>query len=261
MNQNKVCAPTGRILAVAPSRAGGPALYRRIADTLRGRLDDGTYQPDSRLPSEPILAAELKVHRLTVRRALDELAREGLIQPRQGAGTFVTRRPAPLAVTVPLTREEFTSSLRAQLETRGQRYTDRLISTELGDDTQARRQLRAPRSRLRRVDSNLEVDAEVWVCSTAWGPDRLLHNVASTWRQTDGIYGVLLDGPAAPLRYLWRSFAAETASVEDAQRLGVKPGSPVLVREGLTGDSLGKPVLWVRRRARFDRVRYVLHYA
>src|SRR4051795_9694626 len=96
---------------MAASRVGRPALYRRVTETLRERLDDGTYQPGDRLPSEPNLAAELGVHRLTVRRALEELSREGLVQPRQGAGTFVTRRPVPLAVTVPLTRAEFTSSL------------------------------------------------------------------------------------------------------------------------------------------------------
>lgn len=245
---------------MAVPRAAQPALYRRLADTLRGRLDDGTYPPGGRLPSEPILAAELGVHRLTVRRAVEELAREGLLHPRQGVGTFVARRPATLAVTVPLTRDEFASSLRAQLETRGQRYTDRLVTTDLGDDERARRELRAPRVRLRRVESNLEVDSEVWVCSTAWGPDRLLRDVASVWRQTDGIYGVLLDTPAAPLRYLWRSFGAEPASIEDAHRLGVPSGTAVVVREGLTADAAGKPVLWVRRRARFDRVRYVLRY-
>ena len=245
---------------MAASRVVQQPLYRRITDTLRGRLDAGTYQPGARLPSEPILAAELGVHRLTVRRAVEELAREGLVHPRQGSGTFVTRRPAPLAVTIPLTRDEFASSLRMQLETRGQRYTDRLVTTELADDVRARHELRAPRVRLRRVDSVLEVDSEVWVCSTAWGPDRLLRDVASVWRQTDGIYGVLLDTSAAPLRYVWRSFGAEPASIEDAQRLGVTPGSPVLVREGLTASADGKPVLWVRRRARFDRVRYILHY-
>jgi GntR family transcriptional regulator len=242
------------------SPAARPALYRQVTDTLRARLDAGTYQPGDRLPSESILAAELGVHRLTMRRALEELAREGLVQPRQGAGTFVLRRPATLAVTVPLTRGEFTSSLRAQLETQGQRYTDRLAGSEVADDPRARRELRAARTRMRRVDSFLEVDQEVWICSTAWGPDRLLRNVASVWRQTDGIYGVLLDRAALPLRYVWRSFGAEPASVEDAGRMGVKPGSPVVVREGLTADGEGKPVLWVRRRARFDRVRYVLHY-
>ena len=172
----------------------------------------------------------------------------------------MTRRPAPLAVTVPLTRDEFTSSLRAQLETRGQRYTDRLVATELVDDPRARRELRAPRVRLRRVDSILEVDSEVWVCSTAWGPDRLLRDVASVWRQTDGIYGVLLDSfrRAAALRL---ALLRRRAGLDRGRATtGVTPGSPVLVREGLTADADGKPVLWVRRRARSDRVRYVLHY-
>jgi GntR family transcriptional regulator len=240
--------------------SGQPPLYRQVYAALREGIDAGRYKPGERLPTEPVLAAGLGVHRLTVRRAIEELAREGYLQARQGAGTFVTRLQAPIAVTIPLTRQEFASSLRAMLEAQGQRYVDRLLSTQLADDPAARHELGAVRSRLRRVDSVLEVDGESWVCSTAWGRDRVLRDVETRWRETDGIYGVLLDHASDPLRYVWRSFSAEPANAADAGRLGIRPGTPVLVREGLTADAVGKPVLWVRRRARYDRVRYVLEY-
>ncbi|WP_448624453.1 GntR family transcriptional regulator [Geodermatophilus sp. URMC 64] len=243
------------------SEGGHLPLYRRVRQVLAERIATGEYRAGDKLPSEPVLAAELGVHRLTVRRALEELAREGLLHARQGAGTFVTQQPSPIAVTIPLSREEFFTSLRSQLEAEGQRYRDVLISTEHTENDAVRGELRYPRGRLRRVDSRLEVNGEPWVCSTAWGPDAQLEDVAARWRETDGVYGLLLDRADGPLRYVWRSFGAEAASAEDADQLGIRVGAPVLVREGLTADALGTPVLRIRRRARGDRVRYVLEYS
>ena len=55
-------------------------------------------------------------------------------------------------------------------------------------------------------------------------------------------------------------FHAEPASSEVADVLDVRPGAPVLVREGLTADRDGVPLLFIRRHARADRVRYVVDY-
>jgi GntR family transcriptional regulator, phosphonate transport system regulatory protein len=242
------------------AHGGRLPLYRQVRQLLAERIATGEYRAGDRLPSEPVLAAELNVHRLTVRRALDELAREGLLHARQGAGTFVTQRPTPIAVTIPLSREEFFTGLRAQLETQGRHYRDVLLSTELTENDAVRGELRYPRGRLRRIDSRLEVNGERWVRSTAWGPDARLEDVAARWRETDGVYGLLLDRAAGPLHYVWRSFTAEAASAEDAEELDTRIGAPLLVREGLTADKHGTPVLRVRRCARGDRVRYVLQY-
>ena len=63
----------------------GEEVYER----LRGRVLDGTYPRDSKLPSEPRLCAEFGVSRPVIREALARLRVEGLILSRQGAGTFV----------------------------------------------------------------------------------------------------------------------------------------------------------------------------
>jgi len=235
-------------------------LYRQVRRVLAERIATGEYRAGDKLPSEPVLAAQLDVHRLTLRRALEELAREGLLHARQGAGTFVTQRLTPIAVTIPLSRAEFSTSLRSQLEAEGRHYRDVLVATELTEDDAVREELRYRSGRLRRIDSRLEVNGERWVRSTAWGPDARLEGVAERWRETDGVYGLLLDRAAGPLHYVWRSFSAEAASAEDAEHLGIRVGAPVLIREGLTADEDGTPVLRVRRCARGDRVRYVLHY-
>ncbi len=65
---------------------------RRVYLTLRDRISSGELTPGTRLPSEPDLADLHDVSRVTIRRALAELEREGLISRRPGAGTFITAR-------------------------------------------------------------------------------------------------------------------------------------------------------------------------
>ena len=73
----------------AMPRQDGVSLWRQIAATLQGGIADGTYIPGGRLPTEAELSAQFGVNRHTVRRALDELSRDGLVRIEQGRGTFV----------------------------------------------------------------------------------------------------------------------------------------------------------------------------
>lgn len=65
---------------------------------LKERIRSGSLPPGERLPGEPTLAAEHRLSRVTIRRALDGLARDGLIRRRPGAGTFVREDVAPAAI-------------------------------------------------------------------------------------------------------------------------------------------------------------------
>lgn len=58
------------------------------------RIISGALPENTRLPSETALARELQVSRPVVRQALGRLRDDGLVQSRQGSGTYVIRRPA-----------------------------------------------------------------------------------------------------------------------------------------------------------------------
>lgn len=68
------------------------ALVESVVAQLERLLGDGAWSVGQRLPSEQRLADELGVGRSTVREAVRVLVSQGLVQPRQGAGTFVRAR-------------------------------------------------------------------------------------------------------------------------------------------------------------------------
>jgi GntR family transcriptional regulator, phosphonate transport system regulatory protein len=70
-------------------RHEGVALWRQIASQLQQDIDAGTYTPGGRLPTEAELSRLFAVNRHTVRRALEELSRNGLVRVEQGRGSFV----------------------------------------------------------------------------------------------------------------------------------------------------------------------------
>ena len=71
-----------------PSR-GRKLVYVQIADVLAERIEDGTYPPEARLPAELELVAEFGASRESVRRAVDELRKRGLIETVKGKGSYI----------------------------------------------------------------------------------------------------------------------------------------------------------------------------
>src|SRR5580704_19725260 len=69
-------------------------LYARIKEVLRARILDGTYPPHGQMPSEHELCAMFEVSRITVRQALGDLQKEGLLFKIHGKGTFVSKPKA-----------------------------------------------------------------------------------------------------------------------------------------------------------------------
>ena len=72
---------------ISPAAPG--TLYQQIVDGLKREVSEGRLKPGSSLPSFRQLAEDLLVSVITVKRAYEELEREGIIYRRQGLGTFV----------------------------------------------------------------------------------------------------------------------------------------------------------------------------
>jgi GntR family transcriptional regulator len=66
-------------------------IFRQIADQLRQAVDAGVHKPGEMLPSQRVLAIEIKVNPNTIQRAYEALEREGIVETRRGVGVFVVQ--------------------------------------------------------------------------------------------------------------------------------------------------------------------------
>lgn len=78
--------------------ASATSLHARILSDIRGRIVSGNWPPGMRIPFEHELAAGYGCSRMTVNKALSQLARAGLVERRRKAGTFVARPRSQSAV-------------------------------------------------------------------------------------------------------------------------------------------------------------------
>jgi GntR family transcriptional regulator len=234
-------------------------LYEQVRRSIADSIASGAYAAGDKLPSESKLAADLKVNRLTVRRAIEELARAGMVQSRQGSGTYVSAAVVRLPVTQSLTTDSLVAGITEQIANGGHTHEDVLLNATQVNAPQLNIQYELPAGPLWQIDNALMVDGEAWMWSSSWLPCELLDDPQRDWSPVSGLYGQLniVLGELSPL---WRSFSAEAATTLDAEILNVRAGTPLLVREGLTADQDGNAVLRVMRRARMDRVSYVIRY-
>ena len=121
--------------AKAAGMDGKGALYQRILYDIRGRILSGEWPPGHRIPFEHELAVEYECSRMTVNKAVSELARTGLIERRRRSGSFV-RRPQSQAAILEI------HDIRTEVEALGLRYRYELVSRALrigadNDDAEA----------------------------------------------------------------------------------------------------------------------------
>ncbi|WP_333592369.1 histidine utilization repressor [Brevundimonas sp.] len=97
-------------------------LHRRIAGDIERRIASGEWRPGFRIPIETELTAEYGCARMTVSRALSDLAARGLIVRRRRAGTVVAHPPVHSSALVSI------PDIQAEIEGRGSAYSHRLLA-------------------------------------------------------------------------------------------------------------------------------------
>ncbi|MFC1735018.1 GntR family transcriptional regulator [Candidatus Hydrogenedentota bacterium] len=99
--------PSDKRILIAPvsSAAPGP-LYQQIIDGIKREISEGRLETGTPLPSFRALAEELLVSLITVKRAYEELEREGIIFRKQGLGTFISENGAARSREVKRERTE-----------------------------------------------------------------------------------------------------------------------------------------------------------
>lgn len=205
--------------------------YRDIAADLRGRVEAGEFTVGRVLPSESELSGAYSASRVTIRKALEALRAEGLVDARQGFGWFVAGEPVRQALAR-------LATIEGQLEDEGRRSERRILDFAHGPaPAHVRAVLGVDRVlRVRRV--NL-ADGEPFARVTVWCPGDLGAELTRHQVQERSFYELL------PVTFggATQTIGADAAGAEDAGLLQVPVGSPVLVCERITADAAGTPVL------------------
>jgi len=92
------------------------SIGQRLRRYVLGMIESGVWAEGDRVPSEPQLAEQLDISRMTVHIALRDLAAEGHLIRRQGAGTFVAPRKSESTVME-------LRNIKDEIETRGNRHS------------------------------------------------------------------------------------------------------------------------------------------
>lgn len=205
--------------------------YQVIADDLRRRIRDAEFDVAGVLPSESELSAHYEASRVTVRRALEVLRMEGLVESRQGFGWMVAGEPL---------RQELHSlgTMEAQLSAAGIRSDRRILSFGFVPAPQRVRELLGERTVLEVARLHLADGAPIGRV-TVWCPEEL----GATLSRDDVERASFLEQLPVVLGGATQMIGAELVGDDDADLLGVPPGSPVLVAERITRNAAGRPVL------------------
>lgn len=217
-------------------------LYRRLADAL-GQHVPG-LPPDTPLPSERKLSHALGLSRVTVRRALDELAADGLLLRRQGARTVqATRLEKALSSLT-----GFSDELRARGQAPGQKWLARQTVLPTPAEAMALN-LSANDAIVRLVRVRLADGAPIAI-ERAAVPQSVL---PSGDLVGDSLYKALSKHKARPVRGVQR-IRAGLMTRADAEQLDSAPGSPLLIVERRCFLADGRPVEFTETR--YDGERY-----
>ncbi|MGB3909788.1 MAG: GntR family transcriptional regulator [Pseudolysinimonas sp.] len=99
-------------------------LYSQIEQHLRERIASGELPPQTQIDSETEIASSFSVSRMTARKAIESLVREGLLFRSQGKGTFVNDRRISYGLSTQL-------SFSASMEARGHRVETTVVDASL----------------------------------------------------------------------------------------------------------------------------------
>jgi GntR family transcriptional regulator len=205
--------------------------YRTIADELRRSVEAGEYGAGRLLPSESELSAVNGVSRVTVRKALELLRDEGLIDSRQGFGWFVAASPLRQALGRLGTIEEQLSELGVASERR-------VVGFGFVDAPLRAQQVLGATTVLEVHRVNL-ADGQPFARVTVWCPDELGASLSRSQVEKAPFYELL----AIEIGRATQTIGAAAATSEDAELLEVPVGSPVLRCERVTRDVDDRPVL------------------
>ncbi|MEO8646051.1 GntR family transcriptional regulator [Pseudomonas sp.] len=227
-------------------------LYQRLRDHLAEQIANNRWRPGEAIPTEAALSAEYQLSTGTVRKAVDALVSEGILERQQGRGTFI-RRPQFQSSLFRFFRFQTASGERQVPESR-------ILSIEpVAAPSAVAQALGLPVEspvirivRVRLLDVQPVLAEEIWLPRNRF--EALLEIDLS--RKGPLLYPIYEEVCAQVVAYAEETLTAESVNEVHARLLQVPINSPVVVIERLARDYAGTPLEWRRSRGHAEHFRY-----
>ena len=232
-------------------------LYQQIFEEIKGAIETGDYAPKERIPSEPELSERYGVSRITVRRAVEELCAEGYLVKQQGRGTFVSTPHINRRLLQYAAARSFTDVCRDSNMKPGALVLNRLIVPARSEEAKFfgldESALLLYVQRIRTADEQPIFEENVFVPYE--GCQELLNVDLEDMSLFDIIAEVTGRRPTKTPR---RTVEAVRATQEQASRLAISAGDPLLFLNVCFADDEDNPVCIGRQYYVGSRYRFVL---
>ncbi len=219
------------------NRSDEPA-YRKIQNAIRRRIDSGQLKPGNVVPSERELARVHNVSLMTARHALTELARDGIVERRHGAGTFVAPPKVHFNKLLGYTEQMASLGLTAH---------SRIVSSSIVNREQeiAARLGLAPTARLGRLERvRLAADEPVALEVCYWSADEY-PSLMNAPLDRVSLFSVLERECGVRLAYADEEIDATDADQRMADLLILPKGTPLLRMRQLIFSATGRATVYV----------------
>ncbi|MBP0589492.1 GntR family transcriptional regulator [Paraburkholderia sp. LEh10] len=213
-------------------------LYRQIKDTLRVGILSGEYAPHSRMPSESELQTMFAVSRITIRQALGDLEKEGLIFKVHGKGSFVSQPKAAFQDIATL--QGFAEAMSGS----GHEIVNHVMSFRIARaSAQVASKLALPDgANVVEIHRVRLLNREPVSYEVTFLPEQLGEKLKRADLSARDIFLILENDCGIALGSADLSIDAISASASIARALKIKVGAPMLRIERLTHDSRGHPI-------------------
>jgi GntR family transcriptional regulator len=226
-------------------------LYHQIYLMLRERIVSGRLEVGALLAGEQEMAKQLGVSRITVKRALNELAARGLVNRHRGRGTIVAG-----AAVIPLVASSFDTLLES-LERMGVQTAVELL--EVGEQAAgakvAERLEIKPEATVQRAVRLRRLNGEPFSYLVNYIPIAIARRFAPEDLATASML-TLLERAGAAAQEAEQWITAVAANAEIASVLDVSPGEPLLKIDRVMRGPRRKPVQFIEGHYRPDRYHY-----
>ncbi|WP_120634384.1 phosphonate metabolism transcriptional regulator PhnF [Ruegeria sp. EL01] len=229
-------------------------VWKSIALSLTSDIAEGRYGTGDRLPTEAQLAAKHGVNRHTVRRALSDLADQGLVHARRGAGVFVAARPTDYPIGK---RVRYHRSISASGKIPGK--TILALTTRAADEVEAEALGLNVGNTVHVYDGLSLADGQPIGLFQSVFPAERFPDILTALADTHSVTKALQICGIADYTRISTRLTARAATATQALHLHLSEGAPVLYSVGINADPDGQPVEYGRTVFAGERVTLTLN--